>query len=859
VPGINNDVIIDNGHTITFQSFLDDAKMKNLTVRPSGTISSLGTITTGEDLINYGIINLLFSNPLNINRDLYNYGTINISTPMGIAITHSLFNDGSIIGSGGGTNPSSLLQISGPQLVNNGVLQVFQIWMYGTSMELSGSGSITIGNNVMISTVAGASITIATGGTINLNKITWSSAGCKVFLGNTNLEVSSLVSFSSTNYIVTNGTGKLIISGTNTPKTFPIGSVTSYTPVTISGGNTGTHNFGARVSNSFSYPPADNAIVNREWLVEDLTGGANVNLSFQWNSSDETGSFNRASCAIGRYNGTDWSAITSFTSASGTNPYSSATNGVASFGLFFIGSSSSFGRIASAQSGNWSSPGTWIGGIVPSLSDNVAISPGHTVVVDPVAATVSALVVNNTASLELNSGSTLIANSSIYNTGNILIANSASLRTGGDFTNTGTLGSASGALNTILSVGGNINNNAGNLSARSLYLSNINLGSNNVAQLVNSASPLNGFGTIELWNTGPAITFNCPVNCSTLIFNGNSGNLVLTSNNLNITTAITGYSENKYIQLNGSGQLQLNGTASPKFFPIGTATSYTPLVISNGNVATETFSVGLSNTFSHLPFNNAVVQREWNINNTSGGANVDLTFQWNAIDENPLFTRNLSYVGHYTNGAWAGISTLSAAMGSNPFTKTVSGVNSFSPFAIGSSGALPMTWVYFNGTGCNGKTCLEWATSNELNTDKFVVERSINNQSYIAVDSIAANNLAGIHTYHYTDDFTAPVLYYRIRQKDIDGRYSFSRTVKIENAISPIITILPNPMKDKIIIKNADGFEYIQFVDIIGRVAKQSNLNPNNNSFNISALQRGIYFVKFISASKQFVIKVLKE
>src|SRR5690349_3334465 len=73
VPGINNDVIIDNGHTITFQSFLDDAKMKNLTVRPSGTISSLGTITTGEDLINYGIINLLFSNPLNINRDLYNY------------------------------------------------------------------------------------------------------------------------------------------------------------------------------------------------------------------------------------------------------------------------------------------------------------------------------------------------------------------------------------------------------------------------------------------------------------------------------------------------------------------------------------------------------------------------------------------------------------------------------------------------------------------------------------------------------------------------------------------------------------------------------------------------------------------
>jgi len=38
--------------------------------------------------------------------------------------------------------------------------------------------------------------------------------------------------------------------------------------------------------------------------------------------------------------------------------------------------------IQSARGGNWSDPGTWVGGIVPGAQDNVVIGSGHTVIVD---------------------------------------------------------------------------------------------------------------------------------------------------------------------------------------------------------------------------------------------------------------------------------------------------------------------------------------------------------------------------------------------------------------------------------------------------------------------------------------------
>lgn len=156
---------------------------------------------------------------------------------------------------------------------------------------------------------------------------------------------------------------------------------------------------------------------------------------------------------------------------------------------------------------------------------------------------------------------------------------------------------------------------------------------------------------------------------------------------------------------------------------------------------------------------------------------------------------------------------------------------------------LPIEMVSFTGDAQGDYNMLQWQTASELNNDYFVVERSLDGSPF---DSIGTVDGAGTSTqildYQFRDFTAGPgIAYYRIRQRDFDGRTSCSEIIYIartanENSLS---NIHPMPTDGAVNFDfNAAGTSEIRIVitDVTGRlvVDETRQTESGRNAINTS-------------------------
>lgn len=148
-------------------------------------------------------------------------------------------------------------------------------------------------------------------------------------------------------YITTDGTGSLQMSVEASPKIFPVGTISSYAPVTIKN-NSVSDNFrvnliGNVLSNGSSGTtiPQINDCVKLTWNVDpEAPGTANYDITAQWNAIDEGPGFDRSHSAIGAYHTGNWNSHAA-SAASGTNPFTLALTNNTNAGSFAVGDTES--------------------------------------------------------------------------------------------------------------------------------------------------------------------------------------------------------------------------------------------------------------------------------------------------------------------------------------------------------------------------------------------------------------------------------------------------------------------------------------------------------------------------------------
>ncbi|MFC2103504.1 hypothetical protein ACFLSS_03640 [Bacteroidota bacterium] len=95
---------------------------------------------------------------------------------------------------------------------------------------------------------------------------------------------------------------------------------------------------------------------------------------------------------------------------------------------------------------------------------------------------------------------------------------------------------------------------------------------------------------------------------------------------------------------------------------------------------------------------------------------------------------------------------------------------------------------YFHGRSENEDIRLEWKTSEEINLDKFIVERKSHNSPYTEIASIEPKGSNS--TYNYLDESAYKtndmVFIYRLKIMEIDGTVSYSSEVRVSHSVSGV-------------------------------------------------------------------------
>jgi hypothetical protein len=158
---------------------------------------------------------------------------------------------------------------------------------------------------------------------------------------------------------------------------------------------------------------------------------------------------------------------------------------------------------------------------------------------------------------------------------------------------------------------------------------------------------------------------------------------------------------------------------------------------------------------------------------------------------------------------------------------------------------------------------LYWVTESELNNDYFDVERSFDGDIFEMIDRIEGAGTTSIQQhYEYNDQdnlMNYDWVYYRIKQTDYDGSYSYSNVLAIEPQGSKglrDVVLYPNPATEYVNVEfNADAEEgQVHVYNSVGQQISFKNYQGDAKQqliFNTENWENGIYIVVIYAGEYQ--------
>jgi len=175
--------------------------------------------------------------------------------------------------------------------------------------------------------------------------------------------------------------------------------------------------------------------------------------------------------------------------------------------------------------------------------------------------------------------------------------------------------------------------------------------------------------------------------------------------------------------------------------------------------------------------------------------------------------------------------------------------------------ALPLTLESFTGKPINNNSIeLNWTTIAELNVDKFEIEWGADGNSWQKIGEQKASNLSTGSKYSFIDGHPAEINYYRLKMMDLDGKWTYSQSLRLTVSGVRTIAVFPNPASGFITVTLAGTKPAnIEIIAGGGELMLRRQVTVSSALINISSLSAGIYTVRITQGEKKVIKKIVKQ
>ncbi len=245
-----------------------------------------------------------------------------------------------------------------------------------------------------------------------------------------------------------------------------------------------------------------------------------------------------------------------------------------------------------------------------------------------------------------------------------------------------------------------------------------------------------------------------------------------------------------------------------------------------------------------------------------GAGNVDASLQQESIkvDQDGVF--QIEWHFHGKGGSSRGI--LDNIVTDAVIVATeANGCSSTSTSSGGS--AFPVEWAELKVEWAPEGARISWSTASEQNTDFFEIERTDAKGEYQSIGEVdAAGNSNETQTYQF-NDFRAGnqgqgTIYYRIKQVDLDGSFSYSRVMSVVPNGQPTLAVSPNPASSlvRLDLLHDDQAYQVSIINHLGNeIYRHQEQLSDVIEIPVQNFPTGVYWIKASNRTEQLSTKLM--